>query len=295
MHVASPPIPSADLGCYRCVDAYLDSAPHSSARAVLTLTEKSLFQLHTGAQIATTGEHRDPSLEASFAWRNVSGHADSLRAAASWLGGSAGESIATLPSSKFELSYARPFALSLSCGLSTRASSALHNYEHNSSHCLGLKAVSVAADHLLGRLALNVDWRDVSRVSTGASPAILHDTGHSLKVSVSETIDVDSRDNVRMPTSWSYLSVAAEATLPAGEVSFRKLCVAHQLHIPLGTSGIAFALCARAVQSYSRPSWLVCVGWSVTTGYGTGGPFGRTGWIIVLLYMSRCGDLSAER
>lgn len=229
--------------CFRGVDAFIDTGPDNSSKAVFTLVEKSLFQLHTGTMVDTSaGARRDPSVQASFNWRNLSGQADSLKAAASWMGGAAGEAIAARPTSKFTLDYHRPFALDLRAGLSVALSSAMHNHEQNSSHSLMLRTLQTAIDHPLGKLALVADWRDVQHVDDKASPLVHADAGHSWKTSLQHILEVDRRDSRRMPSSGDFFSLTTETTLPIGDIRYAKVDAAHQLHIPLGSSGISASL-----------------------------------------------------
>lgn len=229
--------------CYKGVDAFLDSQPNSSSKAIFTLSEKSLYQIHTGTNIETSaGSRHDPSVEASFVFRNLSGQADSLKASASWMGGSAGEAIAAKPTTRFQIDYTRPFAIDLQVGLSSILSSSLHNYEQNSSHSLSLHSSQLSIDHPAGKLAFNADWRNVLHVNDKASPLVHADAGHSFKTSVQKIFQVDRRDDRRMPTSGDFISIVGESTLPVGDVKFSKLDINHQLHIPFGSSGIAASL-----------------------------------------------------
>lgn len=243
--------------CYRGVDAFLDTSSDSSASATFTVSEKSLYQLHTGTTIDTSpGARRDPTIEASFVWRNLSGQADSLKAAMSWMGGAAGEAFAARPTNRIQLDYTRPFAFGRQVGFFANFASSLHNHEHNSSHSLRLRNAQAGVDHPFGRLSLIASWRNVLDIDDRASPIVHHNAGHSWKTSVQQAIELDRRDSPRMPTNGDYLSITAEATLPFGDVRFAKFDTAHQVHLPIGSSGVSAAFFSRtgAIVSQSRTS-----------------------------------------
>lgn len=234
--------------CYRGVDAYLDtsSSDSGSAAAVFTLSEKSLYQLHTGTTIDTSpGVRRDPSVEASFIWRNLSGQADSLKTSISWMGGAAGEAFAARPTTRTQLDYSCPFALGLNAGVFASLSSSLHNHENNSSHSLSLRSGQVGIDHPFGRLSLNSVWRHVLDVNEHASPLVHQDAGHSWKTSLQQAIEIDRRDSRRMPTRGDMVALNLEATLPIGDARYGKIDASHQLHVPLGASGISMSFFSR--------------------------------------------------
>lgn len=234
--------------CFRGVDAFLDTqSSDSGATASFTLSEKSLYQLHTGTTIDTSpGARRDPTLEASLVWRNVTGQADSLKGAVSWMGGSEGEPFAARPTTRFNLDYRRPFALGLRLGLFSALSSSMHNHEYNSSHSLALKTACAGIEHPHGRFSVNAAWRHVLDVTDRASPIVHNDAGHSWKTSVQEALEVDNRDSRRMPTQGDCVSLTAEATLPIGDVRFLKVDTAYQTHLPLGASGVSASFISRA-------------------------------------------------
>lgn len=232
--------------CYNGVDAFLDTSSDTSASAVFTLTEKSLYKLHTGTTIDTSpGARRDPSVEASFAFRNLTGQADSLKAAISWMGGAAGEAFAARPTTRTQIDYQRPFAFGLRAGLFAALSSSTHNHEQNSSHSLALRSTQVGVDHPFGRLSLIAAWRHVLNVRDDASRLVHHDAGHSWKTSIQEAIEVDGRDSRIMPTEGSLVSLNMEGTLPIGDVRFGKIDAAHQMHVPVGMSGLIMSLSSR--------------------------------------------------
>lgn len=243
--------------CYRGVDAFLDTSSDSSASATFTISEKSLYQLHTGTTIDTSpGARRDPSVEASFVWRNISGQADALKAAISWMGGAAGEAFAARPTNRVQFDYNRPFAFGRQVGFFTTFATSLHNHEHNSSHSLRLRNAKAGIDHPFGRLSLIASWRNVLDIDDQASPIVHRDAGHSWKTSVQHALELDRRDSPRMPTNGDYLSITAEGTLPLGDVRFAKFDTAHQVHFPIGTSGISASFYSRtgAIVSQNRTS-----------------------------------------
>lgn len=232
--------------CYRGVDAFLDTSSDSSASVQFTLAEKKFYQIQTGASIDTSpGAPHDPSLEASFVWNNLSGHADSLKAAVSWMGGSAGTAFAARPTSRAQFDYHRPFAFHLNAGLSASLSSSMHNHEENSSHSLLLRSGQVGIDHPFGRLSLLAAWRHVLDVDDKASPLVHNNAGHSWKTSVQQAIEIDRRDSRRMPSTGDLISLTGEATLPVGDVRFAKLDSSYQLHFPVGSSGIIASISSR--------------------------------------------------
>lgn len=234
--------------CFRGVDAYLDtSSTDAGAVAVFTLSEKSLYQLHTGTTIdASPGSPNDPSVEASFLWRNVSGHADSLKAAVSWMGGAAGETFAARPTSRTNIDYRRPFALGLHTGVFAGLSSAVHNHENRSSHSLSSRSATLGVDHPAGRLSVVTDWRHMLHVDDKASPLIRSDAGHSWKTSLRHVLHLDGRDSPRIPTAGSSITLSTETTLPLGDVRLSKAELIAQRHTSLGSSGVAVSLVGRA-------------------------------------------------
>lgn len=238
--------------CYRGVDAFIDTSSDSTASVKFTLAEKNLYRLHTGTSINTSpGAAHDPSVEASFQWCNLSGQADSFKAALSWMGGSAGEPFATRPTSRTQFDYHRPFAFGLDTGLSAAISSSMHNYEQNSSHCLLLRGGEVGIDHPFGRISLIGDWRHVLDVDEKASPLVHSDAGHSWKMSVKQAIEIDRRDSRRMPSQGDFFSLVGEATLPIGDVRFGKLDGSYQAHFHVGLSGICASFNSRCGMLFS--------------------------------------------
>lgn len=243
--------------CYRGVDAFLDTSSDSAASVTFTVAEKSLFQLHTGTTIDTSpGARHDPSVEASFIWRNLSGQADSLKVAASLMGGAAGETLTARPTNRMQVDYVRPFAFTRQIGAFANLSTSVHNHEQNSSHSLSLRNAQVGIDHPFGRLSLIASWRNVLDIDDRASPLVHRDAGHSWKTSVQHVVELDRRDSPRMPTRGDYVSITTEGALPIGDLRFVKFDTAYQVHLPVGASGISISMSSRmgALLSQNRTS-----------------------------------------
>ncbi|CDF33504.1 unnamed protein product [Chondrus crispus] len=201
----------------------------------------------------TTDGERETSLDTAFVWRNVRGRLDTLKASASWLGGGGPGSYGHQPSTSFDVHYTQPFVLGLDSSAFARVGQRFRNHLDHSSYTLNVRDCAVGVHLPLGRFSVNSAWREVAAVDDSASPLIREEAGHSWKTSLRHEVARDTRDHPAMPTSGALLSASTELTLPRlGDVAFAKGEAEAQTHVPLGASGAALALSARAGLVCSR-------------------------------------------
>lgn len=236
--------------CFKSVDAYLDTTPAGDASVLFTVSEKSLYQLHTGTTLQTSGD-REASLEGSFLWRNLRGHADTLKASVGWVADATSPSFSSFPSTSWDIEYVRPFVAGLDTSLVNSLRGTLNNHTESSSYSLYTRKAESSLFTPIGSFSFFSAWRQVANVDLDASPVIVEDAGHSWKTALQHTIDTDSRDHGPMPTSGLYARLQQEITIPLGDISLSRFDASTQFHLPFG-GGPVLSLAGRTGAVFSQ-------------------------------------------
>ena len=238
-------------GVFSGADAYLDITSETTADAVFTVSEKSLYRVHTGTSVRANAE-RDAGIEASLVWRNVTGRADTLKASAS--AGAPGSDFGRMFGEKemkidrgLCADYIAPFVY----GLRNDLYAHVERYERAWNECKfrerTKEAIVGITNDTLGSVESVLAWREVCEIEEGASLLMRDEAGHSLKNSIRHRWMHDRRDHPSVPTEgWKVGTVTEIAGLFGGDAKFRKCVADAQLHLPAGMSGVSLALTGRA-------------------------------------------------
>ncbi|PGG96699.1 hypothetical protein GX51_07698 [Blastomyces parvus] len=198
----------------------------------LSVKEKSRILLKTGTDLGNA----EGSAYANFMWRNIFGGAESLNVNAS---------LGTRTRSAYQAAFDTPILSNpdFRCeiggiGSSTEKSWASHE-EVVKGGWTKLRWLSPSGHrHELG---YNGFWRQVTGLSTNASPTVRGDAGDSVKSSISHTWVNDRRDNPLLPSRGFYTrtfnEVAGLGPLK-GDVSFWKSELEAQGAVPIPIPGV---------------------------------------------------------
>ncbi|EDN11232.1 hypothetical protein HCAG_07685 [Histoplasma mississippiense (nom. inval.)] len=198
----------------------------------LSVKEKSRILLKTGTDLGNA----EGSAYTNFMWRNIFGGAESLNINAS---------LGTRTKSAYQATFETPILSNpdVRCEFGGIGSSTEKSWASHEEAVKGgwAKLRWLSAHGHRHELGYNGFWRQVTGLSTSASPTVRGDAGDSVKSSICHTWINDQRDNPFLPSQGFYMRTFNEMAgwgPLKGDVSFWKSEVEAQGAIPIPIPGV---------------------------------------------------------
>ncbi|EEH03366.1 outer membrane protein [Histoplasma capsulatum G186AR] len=198
----------------------------------LSVKEKSRILLKTGTDLGNA----EGSAYTNFMWRNIFGGAESLNINAS---------LGTRTKSAYQATFETPILSNpdVRCEFGGIGSSTEKSWASHEEAVKGgwAKLRWLSAHGHRHELGYNGFWRQVTGLSTNASPTVRGDAGDSVKSSICHTWINDQRDNPFLPSQGFYMRTFNEMAgwgPLKGDVSFWKSEVEAQGAIPIPIPGV---------------------------------------------------------